>query len=61
MKNKRDLELVTSLSLGCKNIFRKIPFLVIYHLGNFDDLMEVVSEFFQKLYLLIYASQFMMP
>ena len=23
-----------------QNMFRKIPFLVIYHLGNFDDLIQ---------------------
>ena len=36
MKNKRALELVTSLSLGCKACLGKC-FLVIYHLENFDD------------------------
>ena len=32
-----------------KNMFRKIPFLLIYHLGSFDDLMESdLSELLQK-------------
>ena len=39
MKNKRGLELATSLSLGCKT-FRKIPFFVIFHLSNFDGLIQ---------------------
>ena len=39
MKNRRGLDLVTSLA-GCKTCFKKIPFLVIFHLGNFDDLIQ---------------------
>ena len=35
-KNKRSLELVTSLSPGwVQNVCRKIPFELIYHLANF--------------------------
>ena len=39
VKNKRGLELVTSL-YGSKNMFRKVPFLVIDHLSNFDDFIQ---------------------
>ena len=39
VKNRMGLELVTNLTLGCKT-FRKIPFVVIYHLENFDDLIQ---------------------
>ena len=39
MENKWGLELVTSLPSGCKHV-HKIPFLVIFHLGNFDDLVQ---------------------
>ena len=27
---------------GLQNMFRKIPFLMIYHLSNFDDLIQIV-------------------
>ena len=37
MKNRRELELVASLALGSKSCLEKIPFLVIYHLGDFDN------------------------
>ena len=39
MKIRRSLELVNSLS-GLLNTLRKIPFLVMYHPGNFDGLMQ---------------------
>ena len=40
MKRERVLKLATSLSFICKTCLEKIPFLVIYHLGNFDDLIQ---------------------
>ena len=44
MKIERGLELVTSLSQGCKTSLEKfrdlVKSLVIYHLGNFDDLIQ---------------------
>ena len=46
IKNKRGLELVTSRSSGL--------LLVIYYLTKFD---EAVFEWFQKLHLQVYASQ----
>ena len=27
-------------AFGLQNVFRKISFLVVYHLGNFDDLIQ---------------------
>ena len=39
IKNKSDLELVTSRSSGYKKKFRKIPLLVIYYLTKFDDII----------------------
>ena len=42
-----------------QNKLRKFPLLVMYYLSKFDDIIKVVFELFQKLYLLIYASQFM--
>ena len=35
VKNKESLSL-----FGLQIILRKIPFLAIYHLGNFDDLIQ---------------------
>ena len=52
-KKQRDLKIVTSFSSGCKIVQKKIPF------RQFScSYFEVVSELFQKLYLLIHASQF---
>ena len=34
------MELVTRLSSGCKISLEKLPFVVIYHLGNFDNLIQ---------------------
>ena len=51
--------------LRLQNKFRKIPSLVIYYLAKFDYVVvaavvdKAVVEFFQKLHLQIYASQFM--
>ena len=61
MENKWGLELVTSLASGCKHV-HKIPFLVIFHLGNFDDLVQCgfknyYLQLFQKLHSLICAKQ----
>ena len=39
MESKRSLELVTS-PFGLQNVFRKFTFSMIYHLCNFDDLVE---------------------
>ena len=36
---KKQKESGTSIFLGCKT-FKKIPFLVIYDLGNFDNLIQ---------------------
>ena len=49
MKNKRDLELVTRL-FGLQNMFRKIPNLMAYYLGNIDVLKEIGFKLFQKLH-----------
>ena len=40
LKKLRGLELVTSFSLSYKICLEKVLFLVIYHLGNFDDLIQ---------------------
>ena len=43
-----------------QNIFRKVPFLMIYHLGNFDVLMQSSSRAIpkiKKLHFLTCASQ----
>ena len=40
IKNRRGMELVTRLSSGCKISLEKLPFVVIYHLGNFDNLIQ---------------------
>ena len=43
-----------------QNKFRKIPLLVMCYLTKFDDVIyKAVLELFQKLHLLIYASQLM--
>ena len=39
MESNRSLELVIGLS-GWRNMLRKIPFSVVDHLGNFDDLIQ---------------------
>ena len=62
MKNRSGLKLVTFL-FGLQNMFKnfeKFTFLLIYHLGNFNDL-KVVSELFEKLYMWIYTGQFRTP
>ena len=41
-ENKKGLELVTKFPSDCKT-FRKIPFSVIDHLGNFDNLLKSIS------------------
>ena len=45
---KKDLGLVTSLFLGCKTL-EKMPFLVIYHLANFHDLIQSVFWIIRKI------------
>ena len=44
-----------------QNWFRKIPLLVMYYRTKFDDVIKsgLWVTVFQKLHLLIYASQFM--
>ena len=52
MKNRSGLRLVTFL-FKLQNMFKnfeKFTFLLIYHLGNFNDL-KVVSQLFEKLYM----------
>ena len=58
MKNKRDLELVTSHSSGYK-ASPEISLLVMYYLTSLMMQYKVVFELFQNLNLLIHASQFM--
>ena len=45
---KRGLELLTSL-FGLQNMFRKTPFLVIFHLGIFDNLTRRFSWVIPKI------------
>ena len=57
-KSKRDLALMTSLSSGYET-HSKTFFLIIFYLTKFDDLIWSSFWVIQKLYLQIYASQFM--
>ena len=58
MNRKEGLELINSLFLGLKISLEKIPFLVICHLGNFDELIQSGFRVIPNIRLVIYASQF---
>ena len=61
MKNKKGPRTSSQFLFRLQNKFRKIPLLVMYYLTKFDDVIDniAVCELFQKLHLLIYASQIM--
>ena len=58
-KNERGLELVSSHSSGYKTNSEKILYLFYIIWPSLMIYWKVVFELFQKLYLQIYASQFM--
>ena len=59
MKNKRGLELLTSRTSGYKTSSEKFRYLWCITWPSLMTQHKVVFELFQKLHLLIYASQFM--